>query len=56
MPAGVRREERDMTTGFSQRFTGAWSDDGDTVVGRWQLRRDDVHWADDLRITYRRRE
>jgi hypothetical protein len=42
--------------GFSQRFTGTWSDEGDTVVGRWQLCRDDVHWADDLQITYRRQQ
>ena len=40
--------------GFSQRFTGTFSDEGDTIVGRWQLCRDEVHWADDLRITYRR--
>ena len=39
--------------GFSQRFTGVFSDDGDTIVGRWQLRRD-VQWDDDLEITYRR--
>jgi hypothetical protein len=42
--------------GFSQRFTGRSSDGGDTIVGRWELRRDDVHWADDLAITYRRQK
>ena len=42
--------------GFSQRFTGTFADGGDTIVGRWQLRRDDRHWDDDLQITYRRRE
>ena len=42
--------------GFSQRFTGRVSDGGDTIVGRWELRRDDVHWADDLAITYRRQK
>ena len=41
--------------GFSQRFTGAFSDDGNTIVGRSELCRDDVHWVDDLQITYRRR-
>jgi hypothetical protein len=40
--------------GFSQRFTGTFSDGGATIVGQWQLRRDDVHWKDDLAITYRR--
>ena len=41
--------------GFSQRFTGRVADGGDTIVGQWQLCRDDVHWVDDLQITYRRR-
>ncbi len=41
--------------GFSQRFTGTVADGGDTIMGRWQLCRDDLHWADDLAITYRRR-
>jgi hypothetical protein len=40
--------------GFSQRFTGVLADGGDTIVGRWELCQDDVHWADDLEITYRR--
>jgi len=41
--------------GFSQRFTGAFAEGGDTISGCWQLCRDDVHWDDDLQITYRRR-
>jgi hypothetical protein len=40
--------------GFSQRFTGTIADGGDTIMGTWQLRTDDVNWEDDLRITYRR--
>ena len=40
--------------GFSQRFTGTFADRGKTIAGQWQLRRDDVHWNDDLKITYRR--
>jgi hypothetical protein len=40
--------------GFSQRFTGRFSDEGNTVIGQWQLCEDDVHWNDDLAITYRR--
>ena len=35
-------------------FSGTFSDDGNTILGRWQLRRDDIHWKDDLLITYRR--
>ena len=42
------------TPGFSQRFAGTFADGGDTIVGTWQLRTDDVHWEDDLQITYRR--
>ena len=40
--------------GFSQRFTGSFADNGDTIVSRWQLCRDDAHWDDDLQIVYRR--
>ena len=40
--------------GFSQRFTGTFSDGGDTIEGLWQLSRDDITWDDDLEITYRR--
>jgi len=40
--------------GFSQRFTGIITDDGDTITGKWQLQRDDLRWEDDLEITYRR--
>jgi len=40
--------------GFSQRFTGTFADGGNVIVGVAQLRRDDVNWKDDLRITYRR--
>ena len=42
--------------GFSQRFTGLLADRGETIVGRWQLRRDDLQWDNDLEITYRRRK
>jgi len=41
--------------GFSQRFAGLISADGNTINGSSQLCKDDVHWADDLQITYRRR-
>jgi hypothetical protein len=41
--------------GFSQRFTGTITDGGDTIVGRSQLCQDDIHWNDDLAVTYRRR-
>ena len=40
--------------GFSQRFTGTLSDEGDTIDGLWKLSRDDTTWDDDLKITFRR--
>ena len=40
--------------GFSQRFVGTFADKGHTISGLWQLCQDDVHWNDDLRITYKR--
>ena len=43
------------TAGFSQRFTGTFSDEGDTIEGLWKLSRDDTTWDDDLRVTFRRR-
>lgn len=39
---------------FSQRFTGTFQDDGNTIVGVGQLSRDGATWDDDLQITYRR--
>jgi len=41
--------------GFSQRFTGTFTEGGDVIVGVTQLCEDDVTWKDDLKITYRRR-
>jgi hypothetical protein len=41
--------------GFSQRFSGTFADDSDLIDGRWQLCRDDIHWDDDLQISYWRR-
>ena len=43
-----------IAPGFSQRFTGTFADGGATIAGLWQLCQDDVHWHDDLQITYRR--
>jgi hypothetical protein len=40
--------------GFSQRFTGTFLDGGRTLDGLAQLRRDDLYWRDDLKITWRR--
>ena len=39
---------------LSQRFTGTFSSDGDSIVGHGQLSRDGTAWEDDLALTYRR--
>lgn len=41
-------------TGFSQRFTGTFSDDGNTINGIWELSEDDSTWKQDLEQTYTR--
>lgn len=41
--------------GFSQRFTGTFTEGGNVIAGMTQLCEDDVQWKDDLQITYRRR-
>ena len=51
---GVWRIWRDAPQ-FSQRFAGVLSANGDVIDGRWDLRRDDVNWNEDLKATYRRR-
>jgi hypothetical protein len=43
-----------IAAGFSQRFIGTFAEGFRTIVGVWQLCQDDIHWKDDLRITYRR--
>jgi hypothetical protein len=50
---GVLEISRDAP-GFSQRFTGRFAEDGNSIDGVWELSRDDETWEDDLKITYRR--
>ncbi len=50
---GAWRFSRDAP-GFSQRFTGTFSDDGNTITGLSTLSKDGSTWGDDLAITYRR--
>lgn len=40
--------------GFSQRFTGTFVDDGNTLVGVSELSEDDATWKRDLELTYTR--
>jgi hypothetical protein len=37
---------------FDQRFTGTFSDDGNTIVGRWERTDDDSNWIVDFDFTY----
>ena len=39
---------------ISQRFTGIFSDDGNTITGRGRLSRDGKTWVDDLDLNYQR--
>ena len=51
--AGEWRIWRDAPR-FSQRFTGTLAHAGKTIVGQWELCREDGIWNRDLEITYRR--
>ena len=42
------------TPDFSQRFTGTFSEDGNTITGQGQLSRDGTTWEDDLALDYTR--
>ena len=39
---------------FAQRFTGTFSEDGDTITGRWELAQDGGVWEPDFDVTYAR--
>jgi hypothetical protein len=39
---------------FRQRFTGTFSEDGNTITGAWEKGRDDGEWEHDFALTYRR--
>jgi hypothetical protein len=39
---------------FSQRFTGTFSDGGDTIRGVWEKSSDGSTWEHDFNLTYRR--
>lgn len=51
--AGVWRIWRNAPE-FSQRFTGTLAHEGNSIVGQWELSRDDETWNTDLEIMYRR--
>ena len=39
---------------FSQRFTGTFSDDGNTITAQWEKSNDGVQWEHDFDLVYRR--
>ena len=41
--------------GFSQKFNGTLSANGETIAGLWKVSRDHSTWEEDLAITFRRR-
>jgi hypothetical protein len=40
--------------GFSQRFSGAFGDNGQTITGRWERSSDGVHWEHDFDLMYKK--
>ena len=50
---GVWRLWRDFP-GFSQRFTGTFSDDGQTITGSWEASTDGSNWELDFNVTYKK--
>jgi hypothetical protein len=51
------RDEPDFSAlDFSQRFTGTFSDDGNTISGTWEICHDGKTWEKDFDLTYTKRE
>ena len=47
------RDAPDFSTlEFAQRYTGTFSDDGTTIVGRWEIAHDGSTWEHDFDLTY----
>jgi hypothetical protein len=47
------RDSPDFTPlDFSQRFTGTFSDDGQTIHGEWETSREGSRWEHDFDLTY----
>jgi hypothetical protein len=51
----LTRESADFTPlDFRQRFTGTFSEDGNTISGAWEKALDGTGWEHDFALTYRR--
>ncbi len=53
LEGGVWKLWRDVPD-FSQRMTGTFSEDGNTITCHGELSRDGSHWESDLAVTYTR--
>ena len=51
---GVWKLWRDAPDPFPQRYTGAFSDDGKTIAGRWEKKEKASTWETDFDLTYRK--
>jgi hypothetical protein len=40
---------------FSQRFSATFSDDGNTITGRWEIAEDGTNYSTDFDLIYSRR-
>ena len=40
---------------FAQRFTGTFSDDGNTITGRWEIAEDGTNFEPDFEVIFRRK-
>jgi hypothetical protein len=51
----LERDQADLSPlQFRQRFTGTFSDDGDTIHGAWEISFDESTWEHDFTLAYRR--
>jgi hypothetical protein len=49
----LAREAPDFTPlGFAQRYTGAFSADGRSITGRWEISHDGSTWEQDFALDY----
>lgn len=55
LEGGIWKMWRDAP-GFSQRMTGTFSDDGNTITWHGELLRDGSNWEQDLDVTYTRKQ
>jgi hypothetical protein len=53
LSGGVWKIWRDSPQ-FYQRFTGTFSDDGNTITGQYEFSSDGTNWATDFDLTYRK--